>query len=170
MFPSSADLTLFPCHSCCTLSDLRLLSSSLWGHHYYLLIILSLHLVSLSRYSSSKVVSDIKIFPYPLAHGQFASSQTKYWLICYVEPCFSLWYFIFPLLLLYYGNTAEWEMLESPVGGKPLFLTDTYADPIEYMYGHHIICPLCFTIELGPLFSLSSSLPPLKLDLRSTSL
>lgn len=53
----------------------------------------------------------LRFFPYPLAHKATCLLPNKMsitdWFFFYVEPCFSLWYFIFPLLLLYYSNTGR---------------------------------------------------------------
>lgn len=79
-------------------------------------------------------------------------SITDWFILC----CFPLWYFAFPLPLLYYGNTEWGEMLEGPVAGKPLFLMTPLSrntDTISYSFVFH-------HWAWSPLFSVLPCLHP----------
>lgn len=76
----------------------------------------------------------LRLFFNPLAHRVVCLLQNK---VSVTHLFFSLNLFfhsdclIFPLLLLSYSTTAQGEVFESPVGGKPPFLSKLYAGPFE---------------------------------------
>lgn len=96
-------------------------------------------LQSLSRYVSSKFVSDTKTSRPQLASKQFDSSETKWLLLIYflrllVFP--SDCYFPSPLAALL--RCCSGEVLETPSSGKCHFLTEVCAVPTESKCGHCI--------------------------------
>lgn len=160
MLPSSADLTLFPCHSCCTPSDLEI--------PFFHIMRSSLLFTDNSRSPPQSPYPDVvplrlfqilRFFPYPLAHKATCLLPNKmsitdwFFFLCWTLFFPLIFYFPSPLAVLQQHWERCWKVL---LVGSLCFWWTSMLTPLSRSTDtmSYVLCILSLSLALSFLSAL----------------